>query len=377
MVKQQTNMSELMYLSTCNRIELIFSLPHFVCPGVTANILRELQPRLSEEEIKELAFKAERYNGLEVAEHLLQVASGVESVVIGEREIITQLRKAYEECSTSNLTGDDIRLLISQCVKTAKSVFTNTDLAKKPVSVVSLAWQQFREYGVKQDARILLVGASQIIRNFTKFLHENNYRNITIANRTLEHAVVLTQNFGGKAIALNELSSYTEGFDVLVSCTGAEGAVINLQLYNHLLQNEMHQKLVIDLALPSDISKDVVALFQVKYVDMNIIQQEAAINIKFREQALVDCKPILESGLKEFEKVWQARQIERAMQSIPETIKEIKETALGSVFAKDLENLDDNAKELLDKIMSYMEKKYISIPMKMAREVLMSEISKN
>lgn len=376
-VKEKSNMAELMYLSTCNRIELIFSLPHFVCPGVTANIIRELQPSLSEEDIKEISFKAERYNGLEAAKHLLHVASGVDSVVIGEREIITQLRKAYEECSAAQLTGDDIRLLISQCVKTAKSVFTNTDLAKKPVSVVSLAWQEFRNHGVKPEARILLIGAGQIIRNFTKFLFENNYRNITIANRTHARAEELTKNFSGKAIELEELNAYTEGFDVLVTCTGADSAVVNASLYNQLLQGDTSQKLVIDLALPADIDTDVVSTNAVKYIDMNTIQQEAARNIKFREQALEDCKPILENGLREFEKVWQARQIERAMQSIPATIKEIKDTALGSVFAKDLENLDDDAKELLDKIVSYMEKKYISIPMKMAREVLMSEITKN
>ncbi len=366
-----------MYLSTCNRVELIFSLPHFVCPGVTAGILKNLQPNFSENEIRDISYKAERYNGTEAAEHLLRVASGVDSVVIGEREIITQLRKAYEESTQQNLAGDDIRLLISQCVKTAKEIFTHTDLAKKPVSVVSLAWQQFRQYGVKQDARILLIGAGQIIRNFTKFLFENNYHNITVANRSIDAAVELTTSFTGNAIALDALNQFNGGFDVMISCTGSDHAIINEELYQTLLLGDMNQKLLIDLALPNDVDAKIIAEQNVRYIDMNFIREQAATNIQFREKALTDCEPILNAGLKAFEKVWQARQIEHAMRSIPETIKEIKHTALGSVFAKDLENLDEDSKELLHKIMNYMEKKYISIPMKMAREVLLSEARKN
>ena len=185
-LKNTFGFDEIMYLSTCNRVEIVFTLPHYVCPGITASIMREIQPELSESDIQEIALKAERYNGTEAAEHLLRVASSIDSIVIGEREIITQLRKAYEECSDAGLTGDDIRLVISQCIKTAKEVFTNTDLARKPVSVVSLAWQQFREFGLHVDSRVLLVGAGQIISNFAKFLQENGYSRVTVANRSAE-----------------------------------------------------------------------------------------------------------------------------------------------------------------------------------------------
>lgn len=376
-LKKNHGLSELMFLATCNRVEIIFSLNHYVCPGLTAQLLKTLYPFLEESEIGFLSASAERYNGVEAAEHLLKVASGIESLVIGEREIITQLRKAYEECSNIGLTGDDLRLLISQCIKTSKEIFTTTDLAKKPVSVVSLAWQQFRNFGVKEDARILLIGAGQIIRNFTKFLHEYGYNHITIANRSISNAETLAATCGAKAIQLNELAHFTEGFDVLVSCTASNDIIIHDELYTSLLIGESDQKLVIDLALPQDVDQKEVHKRHHRYIDMLAIQKLASENIKFREQALEDCKPIIESSMREFEKIWQARQVEKAMGSIPETIREIKATALGSVFAKDLENLDDEARELLEKIMTYMEKKYISIPMKLAKDVLLSEITKN
>jgi glutamyl-tRNA reductase len=376
-VKSACGMAEIMYLSTCNRVEFIFTLPHYVCPGVTAQMLAATGVELSEEELRLIAARAERHNGSEAAEHLLNVAASLDSAIIGEREIITQLRKAYEECSAMSLTGDDLRLIIRQCIQTAKEVFTSTDLAKKPVSVVSIAWEQFRKHELPTNARILLIGAGQTIRNFTKFLSENGYTNLTFVNRTLENALALTNVAGGKALELEEIKSFTEGFDALISCTGSADVILDEKLYELLLQNETDTKLIIDLALPADISENVVANFNTTYYGMEQIKRWASENILYREQAIADCMPIIQHGLREFEKVHKERQIEKAMVSIPETIKEIRNTALGSVFAKDLETLDDHSREVLEKIVNYIEKKYISIPMKMAKDVLLDEVKKN
>jgi glutamyl-tRNA reductase len=373
----QIGIGELMYLSTCNRVEIVFTLPHYVCPGVTANMLKLIQPNLNEAEIKSIAAQAERFNGMEAAEHMLNVAASLDSAIIGEREIITQLRKAYEECDALGLTGDDLRLMIRQCIQTAKEVFTSTDLAKKPVSVVSLSWEQFRAFNLPTDSRILLIGAGQIIRNFSKFLYENEYSNLTFVNRTLANASMLCDNFGGKALPLDELQYFTEGFDALISCTGSDNHVVDAALFNTLLNGETSRKVVIDLAVPADIHSDVISTFEVDYLDMNQIRTRAQENIQYREQAIADCLPIIQSGLRECEKVHKERRIEKAMTSIPETIKEIRNTALGSVFAKDLETLDDHSRDVLEKIMNYMEKKYISIPMRMAKEVLLDEVKKN
>ncbi|MCC6601089.1 MAG: glutamyl-tRNA reductase [Crocinitomicaceae bacterium] len=376
-LKLQFGMSEIMLLSTCNRVEIIFCLPHYVCPGVTSQILSAFAPHLSSDFIHQTATCSERYNGPEAIQHLLRVASSLESVVIGEREIITQLRKAYEECEEQGLTGDNLRLVIKQCVKTAKEIFSHTDLAKRPVSVVSLAWQQFRDYGLKKEARILLIGAGQVIRNFSKFLIENDYSNITVANRTLAHAEEIAGSFGGKSMTMEDLPHFSGGFDALISCTAADTSIINKEIYLQLLSGENAQKLVIDLALPADIAEEVTKEFPMIYIGMNKIRELASANMSFREKALSDCDPIIESGVRKFERLYNERKVERAMRSIPDAIREIRNTALGSVFEKDLENLDENSREILNKILHYMEKKYISVPMKMAREVLLDSVSKN
>lgn len=376
-VKEVCGMGEVMYLSTCNRVEFIFTLPHYVCPGVTAQLLKATEIELSDEEVRSIAGRAERHNGLEAAEHLLSVASSLDSAIIGEREIITQLRKAYEESVAMQLSGDDLRLIIRQCIQTAKEVFTMTDLAKKPVSVVSLAWEQFRNRQLPTDARILLVGAGQIIRNFSKFLFENGYSRITFVNRTFANAQVLADSFGGKALSLDELPEFTEGFDALITCTGSPEVIVSSALYHSLLQGDKTEKIIIDLALPADVDPTIANSDSTRYFGMEQIKIWANENLQFREKAIADCMPIIQQGLRDFEKVHKERQIEKAMISIPETIKEIRNTALGSVFAKDLETLDDHSREVLEKIVNYMEKKYISIPMKMAKDVLLDEVKKN
>ncbi|MFN9799343.1 MAG: glutamyl-tRNA reductase, partial [Bacteroidota bacterium] len=148
-------------------------------------------------------------------------------------------------------------------------------------------------------------------------------------------------------------------------------------LYTSLIRGESGRKLIIDLALPADIDAAVASSAEVHYVGMETIQSRASENISSREQALAECEPIITSGVREFERMFAEREVERAMRSIPEAIKEIRSTALGSVFARDLEQLDENSREVLEKIIAYMEKKYISVPMKMAREVLLDAVSRN
>jgi glutamyl-tRNA reductase len=110
---------------------------------------------------------------------------------------------------------------------------------------------------------------------------------------------------------------------------------------------------------------------------MLAIQREVQKNISYREEALTDCVAIIEKGKNEFKKLFQERSIERAMSEIPHAIKEIRQTAVESVFSKELAKLSEHDRELVDKIIGYMEKKYISVPMKLAKSVLLEEVQKH
>jgi glutamyl-tRNA reductase len=374
-LRKEFGIQEIMYLGTCNRIEFIFTLPHYVCPGFAFEFLKCIQPNLSDEVLRGIAGKVLRFNDEETVEHLFRVASGLDSMIVGEQEIITQLRKAYEVCENLKVTGDDLRLLIQAAIRVGKEVYTETNLSKKPVSIVSIAWNEFRKKQFHPESKIICVGAGQIIRNFVKFLGENNYSNVHVVNRSMDRAEQVARLANGKAYSLSNLSELVRSAEVLVVCTGSQEYMIQKE---HLeLMSHDTTKMVIDLALPNNVHPDILNMSEIVFVDMISIQKSIQDNIAFREESMEDGIRIVERNKAEFRKMVQSRNVERAMKAIPETIKGIKQTAVEQVFKKEIDGLNEETKALVLDIIQYMEKKYISVPMKMAKDVLLEEISKN
>jgi len=375
-VKKEFQIKELMYLGTCNRVEVVFDIPHFVCSGFTQQFLSFVFPEHDKSFIKGVSQKAQRFNGEETADHVFRVAASLDSLIIGEREIITQLRSAYEQCEKMNLTGDALRMLNQHAIRIAKDVYTHTNLSKKPVSIVSIAWKLFQEKHPDLNTKIVLVGAGQIITNFAKFLAESGYTKVGVYNRTIENASAIAKSFGTEAKHIATLRSDASDFDALVVCTGSTEVLVTNEMYADMCVSKK-RRTVIDLALPANVGHDISKLEDVTFIDMLTVQREVQKNISYREEALSDCIAIIEKGKGEFKKLFQERSIELAMSEIPNTIKEIRQTAVDTVFSKELAQLSENDRELVDKIIGYMEKKYISVPMKLAKSVLLDEVQKH
>ena len=376
LVKKEFQIKELMYLGTCNRVEVVFDIPHFVCSGFTQQFLSFVFPEHDKSFIKGVSQKAQRFNGEETADHVFRVAASLDSLIIGEREIITQLRNAYEQCERMNLTGDALRMLNQHAIRIAKDVYTHTNLSKKPVSIVSIAWKLFQEKHPDLNTKVVLVGAGQIITNFAKFLAENGYTKVSVYNRTIENASAIGKSFGTEAKQIAELRNDASDFDALVVCTGSTEIVVTSEMYADMCVSKK-RRTVIDLALPANVGHEISTLEDVTFIDMLAVQREVQKNISYREEALSDCIAIIEKGKGEFKKHFQERSIELAMSEIPNTIKEIRQTAVDTVFSKELAQLSENDRELVDKIIGYMEKKYISVPMKLAKSVLLNEVQKH
>jgi glutamyl-tRNA reductase len=305
--------------------------------------------------------------------HLFELASSLKSLVIGEREIITQVRKAYEFCNSLGLTGDFIRLAVKQTIETAKAVFTNTGIAKNPVSVASLAYRQLKELGIKDDARIVMVGAGETNTTMANYLQKHRFANFVVFNRTLSNAEKLAGKINAKAYALSEIKSYKEGFDVLITCTGSSEPVITTEIYKSLLSGDTHKKVIIDLALPADVDAEVIRSQSVNYIDINSLKTRAEKNLQLRQHEVQACRRIIECKLEEFKEIYNERKIELAFGEIPKQVKAIKELALNEVFSKEVNSLDDKSKEILDKVLNYVEKKYNAVAMRTAKETFLTK----
>lgn len=206
-----------------------------------------------------------------------------------------------------------------------------------------------------------------------QYLKKHKFANFTIFNRTIANAEKLATELNGKAYPLSDLENYSEGFDIIVTCTGAAESVITPTIYKKLVGDDKSKKVVIDLAIPNDLDAEILNNYDVNLIAVNNLQEVAKENLQAREKELEACKTIIDKNIEEFKQIIKARKVELAMSEVPKKVKEIRETAMNEVFAKELSSMDAESKEVLDKILQYMEKKYISVPMKMAKDILTNQ----
>jgi len=368
-LKQHFGLEELLYLNTCNRVMYLFRKSNSIDPTFLTQFFQFINPGLSS---NNLIKKVSLFEGLEAIEHLQRVAASIDSMVVGERQILRQLREAYEQCAAWGLTGDKIRLAISSAIEAAKEVYSKTKIGEKQVSIVSLAVHKLLDAGISKKSRVLMVGAGQTNALVAKFLRKYQFENVTIFNRSFDKAQQLSKMVDGEAYPLSGLESYSEGFDCLIVCTGATQPIIDKALYSKLLGDDKSRKVVVDLSIPHNIEQKLVGDFNVNYVEIEGLRALAAENLGFREQEVTKANELLSQQLQQFQSAYNQRLIELAMHQVPCEVKAVKERAMQEVFKKEMEPLDGEARALIERMMTYMEKKCIGIPMKAARQAVLN-----
>ncbi|MCZ4221694.1 glutamyl-tRNA reductase [Pedobacter rhodius] len=372
-IQTELPVSEIFYIGTCNRVEFVFLTKEKTDKEFITKFLTVLNMGLPPEFMERFLDNVTVYENEEAFNHLLRTSCSLESLVVGEKEILAQIRKAYENCRNAGFTGDYMRMIMDRVVKTAKEVYTHTNISKNPVSVVSLAYRKLKELNMCGNSRILIIGAGETNQNIAKYLNKHKYSNFSIFNRTFSKAQSLADELNGKAYDLSALENFTEGFDVIITCTGSTEAIITEALYAKLLNGDTGKKVIVDLAIPNDVIPAVIHNNLVHYIEVESLKEVARKNIQERYSELVHAEEIISNNITEFFTVLKQRRIELAMQEVPRKIKEIKNTALNGVFADEISQMDHASREVLERVMNYMEKKYISVPMIMAKEILVNE----
>lgn len=371
-IKEQFGLHELLYLATCNRVLFFYYGEKKADLPFLTEFFQELYPGIEESVLDQLDEWVAVYQGQEAIRHLFEVAASIDSMVIGERQILGQLRDAYDQCRDWGITGDNLRLAVDLAVQAAKAVYTHTRIGEKPVSIASLAVQKLERLHTPKDARILMVGAGQTNALVAKFLIKHQFHNVRVFNRTMARAEDLSSLFQqGSALPLSALPAYRDGFDVLIACTSAHEPVIRHGLYQDLLHGDQREKVVIDLSIPHNVEPAVPREFPVQYVEIEGLRSLAKENLAFREKEVEHARKLLEEYTALFPAQYRQRRLERALQVIPDSVRAVKEKAVREVFKKELETLDPSAQALVERILGYMEKKCIGIPMKAAREAIL------
>jgi len=367
--KAHFNVPELMYVQTCNRVMFVLFDKNSHKLPKAQDLFAFFHPEKDATFYQQLNSSYREFTDLEAVEHVFSVAASVDSLVVGEREILRQLRTAYDDCSKVNLTGDSIRLLMKYAIESAKKVYNFTRIGEKSISVASLASSMLFEKGLTPADPVVLVGAGETNTIIAKVLKKKGYQDVTVFNRSLSKAQFLAKLTGGQAYGLEDLPQYTRPWKALIVCTSAQEAIITEEIYDDLNnRNDAYShKFILDLGIPKNVASGVIDKKNLTYIEIEGVRSKAEEHLAFRKQEVKEAVKIIHSYGKEFMKAFQQRQIEKSLSFLPGAINEVKERAINEVFSKDISELDDHSRALLLEMMDYMERKCVGVPMKMAK----------
>ena len=288
-------------LSTCNRTELYLAAEVHQPAALlhTATEWLAAQGSVSASQLAGYSYIAE---DRAAARHAFRVASGLDSMVLGEPQILGQMKQAVREADEAGTLGTTLHQLFQRSFAIAKEVRTSTEIGAHSVSMaaaaVRLAGQLFEDL---RQQRVLFVGAGEMIELVATHFAAREPKSITLANRTLERGEALAARFGAQAIRLADLPEHLHAFDIVVSCTASSLPIIGLGAVERALKTRRRQPMfMVDLAVPRDIEPEVAQLADVYLYtvdDLSTLVQTAG---EKRQAAVEQAEAIIDAGVQSF-----------------------------------------------------------------------------
>ncbi|QLF92591.1 glutamyl-tRNA reductase [Pseudomonas sp. ABC1] len=284
-------------LSTCNRSELYLQQD----VAATDEVLTWLADyhRLSLDELRACAYV---HTDDKAVRHMMRVASGLDSMVLGEPQILGQMKSAYAVAREAGSVGPLLGRLFQATFSTAKVVRTDTAIGENPVSVafaaVSLAKQIFSDL---HRSQALLIGAGETITLVARHLHEQGVKRIVVANRTLERASTLAEEFGAHAILLADIPQELYNSDIVISSTASQLPILGKGAVEQALKRRRHKPMfMVDIAVPRDIEPQVGELEDVYLYSVDDLHEVVAENLKSRQGAAQAAEALVNIGTDDF-----------------------------------------------------------------------------
>jgi len=289
--------NEAVIVSTCNRTEIYCSLAE----RNSQTLLHWLASFHGLDE-QELSNNIYYHEGTEAINHLMRVSCGLDSLVLGEPQILGQIKQAYHNAKTHDAIGVTFDRLFQKTFSVAKQVRTETDIGASAVSVAYAAVNLAKHiYGKLDKTNVLLIGAGETIELVAKHLYQNNPQKITVANRTIERAKTLASDVNADVIALAQLPERLHDADIVISSTASTLPIIGKGVVEQALKKRRHKPMLfIDIAVPRDIESQVGELDAAYLYSVDDLQAIVSENIVAREQAAEQAQTIIRSRTDEF-----------------------------------------------------------------------------
>ena len=327
MMRELSCVKEGIFLSTCNRVEALFTTEQ---TEEAKSSIVDLLSGLGGMPSESLCSSLFTYEDRDAVRHIFRVASSLDSMVIGEPQILGQIKEAYASATKEKTTGVILNRLLHRAFHTAKRVRTETGIADAAVSVsyaaVELAKKIFYEFKGK---KVLLIGAGEMAELAARHLLTQGVSAITVANRTFQKAVEVAQGFKGVPVSFEEIGTQLLEADIVISSTAAPGSVITHDQVKGSMKKRKNRPLFfIDIAVPRDVEPEVNDLENVYVYDIDDLKGIIQVNLSQREGEAVKAERIVEEEVIKFEQWLKTLEVVPTIVSLKEKAETIRQAEL-------------------------------------------------
>ena len=349
--------SDILILSTCNRTEIYQS----------ASDSKTLITWLAKfHNIKEMNLKPHLYTFKNEAafSHACRVAAGLDSMILGETQILGQMKQALKQSEFVGGQGKNIAIFFQKVFETAKLVRTKTGIGTSSTTVASTILKVADKiYGKSNNVNILFVGAGEMTELCCKYFSANNKKKLTIANRSIKNGMALAKKVGGHPILIGDIHHTMYSFDIVISSTSSQLPIIGLGMIEKAIRLRKHKPmLLIDLAIPRDIEPEVAELDDIFLYTFDDLAKITEKNIKNREKETAKAELLIQQQCEEFMSHLQQKTVAPYIKNLN---NKFEQTRISEVkkMEKDLKK-GVPVEQVLDKLSKNLTKKFLHSPTK-------------
>lgn len=354
------DVSEAVILSTCNRTE-IYAVTRDACSGfdVVADFMAEYHD-LDGYELRRYLYHRQ---DMAMVHHLFRVVSSLESMVLGEAQILGQVKESYDHAIANDCTGRILNKLFRQSFEVGKRVRTETGIGENAVSISYAAVELAkRVFDTLQGRTVLVVGAGKMSELTAKHLVSQGIKSVLVANRTYDRAVELAERFGGEAIRYDDLFERMSGADIVISSTAASGYVITKdQVAKARSSRRGHALFLIDIALPRDIEPSVNEIDDVYLYDIDDLAGVVDSNLEERQREAVRAEGIIHDEIDDFSGWIQTLVVEPTVAQMRTKAENIRDEELAKAM-KRLGGLSDKERMAVEAMANSIMNKMLHGP---------------
>jgi glutamyl-tRNA reductase len=347
--------TEAAILSTCNRTELYCSADN---PQKPLNWLSQYHQL----DVSKLQPYIYTLPNDEAVKHAFRVASGLDSMVLGEAQILGQFKQSVKIAQDAGTLGTLLHKLFQRTFEVAKEVRTNTDIGASSISMAAAAVKLAqRIFGDIKDQKVLFIGAGEMIELCADYFAAQKPKSMTVANRTLERGTNLANKIGGHAILLNDLPDCFSEFDIVITSTASQLPIVGLGMVESAIKARRHRPIfMVDLAVPRDVEHEVAELDDVFLYTVDDLAQVVNDGIVNRQEAAIDAELIVTARVENFMQWFKKRNAVPTIKALRDQAEMTRQAELEKAFK--LIQKGESPEKVLEALSNALTNKFLHAP---------------